>query len=171
MSLNHSLTFAVLLILVGQAAASAQSATAYTDPAGKFKLTLVGDWKAVSYNDAVGRQKCEFVYRDRSEGLLKVSRQNLTVSLPDFVRQEMETFKAYRAGFEQAANESFGGAGSLSGVRLSFYTLESNRQTASTYYFLQHGNTVWVLQFSGRRGSLDRIRNLTDQIARSFQPL
>ena len=63
--------FTAILIFVITLTASAQTDKEFLDPAGKFKLTLTGDWRAVSYSDAVGRQKTEFVYRDRSEGLLK----------------------------------------------------------------------------------------------------
>lgn len=150
--------------------ASAQSGQEFVDKDGKFKLTLVGDWKPVSYSDAVGRQKTEFVYRDRSEGLLKVTKESLNGQLADLLRQEEETLKVYRSGFEGASREPFGG-GPLSGVRLSFYTVDSGRRAANTYYYLQDKNAVWVLRFNGKRGSLDTIRNLTDQIARSFQPL
>src|SRR6185503_14230148 len=138
----------VLVLALAFATVSAQNATEFTDPAGRYKLTLIGDWRAVSYNDAVGRPKTEFVYRDRSEGLLKI----------------------YRPGFEGAAREPFGG-GPLNGIRLSFFSTEGNRKIANTYYYLQDKNAMWVLRFSGKRGSLDAIRNLTDQIARSFRPL
>ena len=150
--------------------ATAQSSQEFVDKEGKFKLTLVGEWKPVSYSDAVGRQKTEFVYRDRSEGLLKISKETLAGSLADLVRQEEESLKIFRSGFEGASREPFGG-GPLSGVRLSFYTVDSGRRTANTHYYLQDKNAVWVLRFTGKRGSLDTIRNLTDQIARGFQPL
>jgi hypothetical protein len=160
----------VLVLALAFATVSAQNATEFTDPAGRYKLTLIGDWRAVSYNDAVGRPKTEFVYRDRSEGLLKISRETLSGSLADAVRQEEENLKIYRPGFEGAARETFGG-GPLNGIRLSFFSTEGNRKIANTYYYLQDKNAMWVLRFSGKRGSLDAIRNLTDQIARSFRPL
>ncbi|HKP85044.1 MAG TPA: hypothetical protein VJZ26_03035 [Blastocatellia bacterium] len=159
----------VLLVCATSAISVAQSGQEYEDPSGKFKLVLQGDWKAVSYNDAVGRQKTEFVYRDRSEGLLKISRETLNGSLADLVRQEEENLRIYRVGFERAASETFGG-GALSGMRFSFYSTDSGRQNASTFYFLQDKNAVYILRFTGKRGALDTIRNLTDQIARSFQP-
>src|SRR5262249_32597895 len=132
--------------------------------------TLFGEWHAVNYDDAVGRSKTEFVYRDRSEGLLKVSSQRLQGSLADMARAEEESQRNYRAGFERSASEPFGG-GTLTGVRLAFYTTEGTRQLANTIYFLQDRNTVYILRFSGKRGTLDRIRNVCDQVARSFQPL
>jgi hypothetical protein len=149
---------------------AAQSGQVYEDPAGKFKISMIGDWKPVTYSDAVGRQKTEFVYRDRSEGLLKISRESLSGTLADMVRQEEERLKIYRSGFERSASEAFGG-GALNGLRLSFFSTDSGRQNANTYYFLQDKNAVYILRFTGKRGSLDTNRNITDQVARSFRPL
>src|SRR5689334_18654991 len=147
-----------------------QDGQAYEDKAGGYKLSLFGDWRAVQYSDAVGRAKTEFVFRDRSEGLLKISSQRLEGSLANMVQAEEENQRIYRAGFERSANETFGG-GALAGMRLSFYTSEGTRQLAHTIYFLQDKNTIYVLRFSGKRGVLDRNRNLSDQVARSFEPL
>src|SRR6185503_16030048 len=160
----------VLVLALAFATVSAQNATEFTDPAGRYKLTLIGDWRAVSYNDAVGRPKTEFVYRDRSEGLLKITRETLPGALSDLVRQEEENLKIYRSGFEGSAREPFGG-GALNGIRLSFFSTEGNRKMANTCYYLQDKNAVWVLRFTGKRGSLDAVRNLTDQLARSFKPI
>jgi hypothetical protein len=164
--------FLLTAILIGVCSVTvpAQSGQDYADPAGKFKLALVGDWKPVTYSDAVGRQKTEFVYRDRSEGLLKISKESLSGSLADMARQEEERLKMYRAGFERSASEAFGG-GTLTGIRLSFFSTDGGRQNANTYYFLQDKNAVYVLRFTGKRGSLDTNRNITDQVARSFRPL
>jgi hypothetical protein len=149
----------------------AQASQEFTDPAGKYKITLIGDWKAVSYNDAVGRAKLEFVYGDRSEGLLKITKEKLNgVNLAGKVREEEENNKMYRAGFERASTEQFD-AGTLDGRRLAFYTADGGRKSASAFYFLQDGDYVWVLRFTGRRGVLDTIRNVTDRMARGFTPL
>jgi hypothetical protein len=165
------LLFTAAVLLVGtQPPVAAQNAQEFTDAVAKYKLALVGDWRAVSYSDAVGRQKTEFVYRDRSEGLLKITRETLGGSLADSVRREEENLKIYRSGFEGSSNEPFGG-GPISGIRLSFYSTEGNRKMANTYYYLQDKNAMWVLRFTGRRGALDAVRNLTDQIARSFRTL
>lgn len=150
--------------------AGAQDGQVYEDKAGKYRLSLYGDWRAVSYNDAVGRPKTEFVFRDRSEGLLKISSQPLEGTLDNMAQREEENQRIYRAGFQRAANEPFGG-GAVNGLRLSFYTTEGTRQLAHTIYFLQDKNTVYVLRFTGKRGVLDRNRNLSDQVARSFEPL
>jgi hypothetical protein len=161
------LSSGVLLAVLGSALA-AQTGQEFSDPAGQYKLTLLGDWRSVTYNDAVGRPKTEFVYRDRSEGLLKITRETLPGALSDFVRQEEENLKIYRPGFERSSSEPFGG-GALNGIRLSFFSTEGNRKMANTSYYLQDKNAVWVLRFTGKRGALDAVRNLTDQIARSFR--
>ncbi len=164
------LLFMALALLAAAPAVIAESGQEFVDPSGQYKLTLIGDWRAVSYSDAVGRPKTEFVYRDRSEGLLKIVRETLSGSLADVVRQEEENMKIYRSGFDGASSEPFGG-GPLSGIRLSFFSTEGNRKMANTFYYLQVKNAVWVLRFTGKRGSLDAGRNLTDQIARSFRTL
>ncbi len=170
--MKYKVGFLVTLVLLAGhgSAAVAQNGQEFKDPAGQYKLTLIGDWKAVSYNDAVGRPKTEFVYRDRSEGLLKITRETLPGALSDFVRQEEENLKIYRSGFEGSASEPFGG-GALIGIRLSFFSTEGNRKMANTYYYLQDKNAVWVLRFTGKRGALDTARNLTDQMARSIKTL
>jgi len=165
---HTSLLFMTVILLTGSLAVVARSGQEFTDPGAQYKLALTGDWRAVSYNDAVGRQKTEFVYRDRSEGLLKINRETLAGALADKVHQDEENLRIYRSGFEGSSIEPFG---SLSGMRLSFYSTEGNRKLASTHYYLQDKNTVWVLRFTGRRGALDTARNLTDQISRSFKPL
>ena len=164
----RSLFSAVACILAMVIATSAQIGHEFAEPSGQYKVTLTGDWRAVSYNDAIGRQKTEFVYRDRSEGLLKVTRESLPGALSDAVRQDEETLKIYKAGYERSSSEQFGG-GAMTGIRLSFFSTEGNRKMANTYYYLQDKNAMWVLRFTGKRGSLDTVRNLTDQIARSFK--
>jgi len=164
------LLFIALALLTTTPAVLSQNSPEFTDPAGQYKVTLIGDWRAVSYNDAVGRPKTEFVYRDRSEGLLKISRETLSGSLADAVRQEEENLKIYRAGFDGSSSEPFGG-GPLIGIRLSFFSTEGNRKMANTFYYLQAKNAMWVLRFTGKRGSLDTGRNITDQIARSLRAL
>ena len=97
MTYRGFLLLAVAVLITGSLA-FAQSSQDFVDKEGKFKLSLVGEWRPVSYSDAVGRQKTEFVYRDRSEGLLKVSKETLAGSLADLIRQEEENLKIYRSG-------------------------------------------------------------------------
>jgi len=170
MKYSGYLVTSLLLMFAVIGAVNAQDGRNFNDPGGQYKITLLGEWRAVSYNDAFGRPKTEFVNRDRSDGLLKISRETFGGSLSAAVRQEEENLKIYRSGFEGSSTESFGG-GALGGIRLSFFSTEGNRKVANTHYYLQDKNAVWVLRFIGKRGELDTGRNVTDQIARSFSAL
>ena len=166
-----ALLFAAGIAVSSTSAVAALADKEYEDPGGKFKILLMGDWRAVSYSDAVGRRKTEFVYRDRSEGLLKIARENLgSRAVADVAREEEENLKVYKGGLEITGNEPFRG-GSLKGIRLSFFYVEGGRRFAATHYYLQDGDGVWVLRFVGKRGAVDAIRNITDQMARSFRTL
>ncbi len=164
-------TLSLILLLLSVPVISRAQEQEYKDPAGKFKLSLVGEWRAISYSDAVGRTKIEFVYGDRSEGLLKITKERLNgESLAGKVQAEEDNFKFYRAGFERSTKERFD-AGSLDGLRFAFFTTDSGRKTASAFYYLQDGDALWILRFTGKRGVLDTIRNVTDRMVRSFTPL
>lgn len=168
--MNRMRLVALAAVLTGSlwAAGLAQVNQAFEDKANGFSITMAGDWKANTYSDAVGRRKTEFIYRDRSEGLLRVTRNSLDgKSVSDTVRSELEEWKAYRQGFELSSNEPFG----PDGARVNFYYVESGRKVAETDYFIKDGDNVWQLRFTGKRGVLDLIRNLTDQMAHSFKPI
>src|SRR5260370_39377578 len=128
---HRGLRFMVLVLLVSVPAAVAQNGHEFLDPAGQYKLTLVGDWHPVSYNDAVGRQKTEFVYRDRSEGLLKISRESLTGALGDMVHREEENLKIYRSRFDSSSSEQRGGRPPTAG-RGSLFSTDVKHQMAKT---------------------------------------
>ena len=149
----------LVAVLAFSSVAAAQAGQEFADKEGKFKLTLVGDWKAVSYNDAVGRQKTEFVYRDRSEGLLKISREALTGSIADMIRQEEENLRIYRSGFEGASREPL--AVETERIRLSVYSVTV---AVARQHFTSSGkNAVGVLKFTGKRLA-GRDSHQTDQI-------
>ena len=111
----------------------------------------------------------DFVYRDRSEGLMKIVRENLgTRSLSDFAQDEEESMRIAHAGFERGETEEFA-AGDLHGLRMSYFYMQGSKPIAVTNYFLKDGNQLWALRFTGKRGILDQIRNVTDEMARSFR--
>ena len=57
----------------------AQSEREVIDKARNFKITLFGDWKPISYTDAVGRQKTDFIFQgNRQEGLLTIASEALS---------------------------------------------------------------------------------------------
>jgi hypothetical protein len=156
------------ILVVGCLAASrAQAEREFIDKTNGFKITLVGNWRAVPYTDAVGRQKTEFVYENRDHGLLRITRVNLSgSSLLDVVRREMDDFTlCYSCVF--AGQEAFAGD-SLRGIRVALYYVEGDRRIVGTFYFLQEKEAVWILRFNGRAGSPGMVREITDAMARSF---
>ena len=146
--------------------ASAQSEREFTGKVNNFEITLVGDWQPTSYTDAIGRQKTEFVFRNRTEALLEVSKESLSGHpLANKINTDLEDLKlCYPCVY--AGQEAI--KGMLEGVRVSLYYFEEGRSTIGTYYYLQDGQSVWILRFSGRVGSPGMARDMTDKMARSF---
>ncbi|HKA21631.1 MAG TPA: hypothetical protein VKN18_25365 [Blastocatellia bacterium] len=139
----------------------------YIDKANGFKIRLTGNWRAETYTDAVGRQKTEFVCESRSQGLLRITREDLRgVSLRDLARKEIANFELCNScvttGQEEFAGES------LSGIRVTVHYAEGNRRLIATLYFLQERNAAWILRFNGLAGVPGMSQAVTDTVARSF---
>jgi len=143
----------------------------FVDEAGKYKITLTEGWRASTYTDATGRTKTEFIFRQRSDALLRVSKEGLDRrSLADVARKELEGLRLCQPGLTVGGDEPFE-EGVLSGRRLAFCYVEAGSWFAAVYYFLEDCDSVWILRFTGRMGRLDTTHDLTDQIARSFRPI
>ena len=146
--------------------AAAQSDREFTDKVVNFKIILVGDWQPAPYTDAVGRQKTEFVFHNRAEGLLKITKESLPGRLlANKVNSDLEELKL-RYACVYTGQEAIRGL--LSGIRVALYYFEDSRSTIGAYYYLQDGDSVWILRFTGRPGSPGIARDITDKMARSF---
>jgi hypothetical protein len=157
----------VLMLAANCASAFAQAKREVVDSTNGFRITLVEDWRAASYTDAVGREKVEFVSLDRNQGLLRITRQHLYgSSLQDYVRREVNNFTLTHSCV-LASEERFSGP-SLSGIRVALYYAEGGRSMVGTFYYLQEREAVWILRFVGRAGSPGMARGITDTTARSF---
>ena len=159
--------FSLLWIFVACPIALAQSETEYIDKADGFKIRLTGNWRAEPYTDAVGRQKTEFVCESRSQGVLRVTREDLRgSSLRDLVRREVSNFElcysCVTTGQDEFAGES------LIGIRVTFQYADGNRRLIATFYFLQDKKTAWILRFNGQAGTPGMSQPVTDTVARSF---
>jgi hypothetical protein len=158
-----------LLCIFGPAGA-AQTDREFIDEHDGYRIVLIGDWRASAYNDAIGRRKTEFVFRDRSQGLLRIGKQPIDGrTIADIARTELEGLKLCEPGLSISENDVFVGA-SLPGRRLAFCYTERGRWVAAAYYFFEDGDSVWILRFTGRMGMLDVNMDLTDRMARSFSP-
>jgi hypothetical protein len=159
---------ALLIVMVAAvcAGALAQSEREFIDKAESFRITLVGDWQPVTHTDAFGRQKTEFVYQTRASGLLRIAKERLAGrSLVQKVDGDLEELMFQHACLYTRRDAI---TGLLNGVRVSLYYFEDSRWVVGTYYFLQDGDKVWVLRFSGRQGSPGIALETTDRMARTF---
>jgi hypothetical protein len=125
-------------------------------------------WKALSRPESV-HQHVEFVNGDRTEGYLRIrkevvdSNQNPSTVARRDQDQKLRFLPAYVEGKE----ERF--AGKLQGVVSSYEYTQGGKAMAGRVYYLQADNrTIYSLHFTGSRDKLQRIRNQTDLIARSF---
>jgi hypothetical protein len=155
------------MVVVSWTIALAQGETEFTDKANGFKIRLSGNWRAVPYIDAVGRQKTEFVCDSRSQGVMRITREDLRgASLQDLVRREIANFElcnsCLTSGQEEFAGES------LNGIRVTVHYVEGNRRLVGTFYFLQEKNAAWILRFNGQPGIPGMSQSVTDVMARSF---
>jgi hypothetical protein len=149
------------------AVSGVQSSREFVDRADNFKIVLAGNWRPVSFINAVGRQKTEFIGQDRRSGLLRVTKETLRGrSLSEIVRGEGEDARSCYTLISIGHEEFIGG--SLSGIRVTLHYVEDYRQTIGTYYFLRDGDSVWTLRFTGQPGSSDMALEVTDKLARSF---
>jgi hypothetical protein len=156
---------AVLVAVAAAGAASAQeNADAYT-------LDLSAGWEQASFVDGAKIRRVEYVYGDRSQGLLKVKRIRAEQgqTLEDVVARDVEGSLKFQPGYVQGRHERFAG-GNLAGYLVQFdFTLGGKPMLGRFYYLQGADGSVWVLQFTGDRTTLGEIRNVTDQMARSFR--
>ena len=89
-------------------------------------------------------------------------------SIAEFARQDQEQKEHFRLGYIDGKGESF--PGRLNGYTISYeFTLAGKPMAGRTYYLRADDHTIYALRFTGARDKLGRIRNQTDQIARTFK--
>ena len=126
-------------------------------------------WKLVDEPDEV-HQHAEFVYNDRNDGYLRIRKEALPdgVTVEDFARQDQEQKEHFRPGYIDGKGEQF--AGRMNGFTMAFEFTQAGKPMAGRTYYLKSGNSaIYALRFTGARDKLARIRNQTDQIARTFK--
>src|SRR5262245_15395587 len=90
------------------------------------------------------------------------------VTMSDFAHRDLDQKTRFLPGYVAGKEDSF--TGRLSGVTNSYEFTERGKAMAGRTYYLQgDARTVFVLRFTGLREKLLRIRNQTDQIARSLR--
>ena len=126
-------------------------------------------WRLIDEPDEV-HQHAEFIYNDRNDGYLRIRKETLPdgQTVEEFARQDQEQKEHFRPGYIDGKGERF--AGRLSGFTMAFEFTQAGKPMAGRTYYLQaDGRTIYALRFTGMRDKLARIRNQTDQIARTFK--
>ena len=155
----------VVLVALGGSVVRAQ------EPGSDFDVDLPSGWEMTTFVDGAKVKRTEYVFGDRSKALLKVKRlrSERSEGFESLVTGDVEGGLKFQPGFVAGRNERFGG-GTLTGSLVEFDFTRGGRPMLGRNYYLQAADgSVWVLQFTGDRTTLGGIRNLTDQIARSFR--
>lgn len=144
------------------------------DPEGKYSLTLPNaDWLAVLSQDGLGRKQVEVVYKVREDGLLKVRRLDIEKGsklLDVFKRDEGQTL-TFLPGYTKGPLEDFSaGGGKIPAAVTSYdFTQGGRPKKGRNYYLMVNETTVFLLRFTGNRGTMEALRSQTDAIARTFK--
>lgn len=164
-----------MFLLAGALAAAllaggARAQEVFSDENVEYTLELPNTtWRATSRPDSV-HQHVEFVYGDRLDGYLRIRKEVVEGSEKpaDLASRDADLKLRYRPGYVGGKQETF--AGRLSGVTFGYEYTESGKQMAGRIYYLRaNDRTVYTLHFTGLRDRLQRMRNQTDSIARSFR--
>jgi hypothetical protein len=161
--------FGFLILAVFSAPALAQDhsyTSAKVDYIVDFPSPL---WRLVDEPDEM-HQHAEFVFGDRIDGYLRIRKEALEdgLTVREFARRDQEQKNHFLPGYVDGKEERF--SGKQTGVTVSYeYTQAGKLMAGRTYYLQADGHTVYVLRFTGLRDKLARIRNQTDQIARTFR--
>ncbi len=137
----------------------------------EYLVDLPAGWQQESFVDGAKIKRVEYTYGDRSKGLLKIKRVRAErgQTLDDVVTRDVDGSMKFQPGFVAGKNEPFTG-GALTGAFVQYDFTRGGKPMMGRHYYLGGADgTVWILQFTGDRTTLGQIRNITDQMARSFK--
>jgi len=142
----------------------------YTSPKVEYIVEFPSPiWRLVDEPNET-HQHAEFIYGDRNDGYLRIRKETLDEGLTvrEFARRDQEQKVRFLPGYVDGREDNF--AGRMSGVTTSYEFTQAGKPMAGRTYYLQADDrTVYALRFTGMRDKLSRIRNQTDQIARTFK--
>jgi hypothetical protein len=129
------------------------------------------NWKLIDEPDDI-HQNTEFVYGDRVDGYLRIRKEILEegLTIKEYAtRDQDQRVRLFLPGYVDGKMDNRF-LGRLTGVAVSYeYTQAGKPMAGRTYYLQADSRTVYALRFTGMRDKLARIRNQTDQIARSLR--
>ena len=126
-------------------------------------------WKTILDPDTAHPHP-EFVYGDRLDGYLTIRKEVVDpgTTAAEIARRDQDLTLRFLPGFVEGKQDSFNGR--LDGVTISYEFVRTGKPMLGRTYYLQADNrTIYALRFTGLRDKLSRIRNQTDQIARTFK--
>ena len=148
--------------------ASAQEEV-FTRPNIDYALELPSPaWRIVAQPDGAN-QNSEFVYNDRMDGYLRIRRETVDagMSTSALAARDQDQRLRFLPGFVEGQTQNF--AGRLRGTLMTYGYTTGGRAMSGLVYYLQADNrTIYSLHFTGTSDRLNRVRNQTDNIARSF---
>jgi hypothetical protein len=166
--MRRILVFTLLLIGLMMPAALGQQLYTHENVDYSFELPSA-TWRAILEPDAA-HEHPEFVYGDRLDGFLTIRKEIVEAATTpsELARRDQDLKLRYLPGFVEGKEERFNGR--LDGVVMSYEFVRTGKPMLGRTYYLQVDNrTIYALRFTGLRDKLNRIRNQTDLIARTFK--
>lgn len=141
----------------------------YTNEAVDYSFELPSPvWREVGRPDGA-RGYTEFVYGDRLDGYLRVRKETVDTGMTSrgCALRDQDQKLRFIPNFVSGKEEPF--VGRFNGSVASYeFTQGGKPMTGRIYYLQADSRTIYTLHFTGSRDKLSRIRNQTDNIARSF---
>lgn len=158
------------LVLIGLVTPVALAQQLYTHEKVDYTFELPSaTWKAILEPDAA-HEHPEFVFGDRLDGFLQIRKEVVEAGTTpsEVARRDQDLKLRFLPGFVEGKEEPF--KGRLDGVTISYEFVRTGKPMLGRTYYLQVDNrTIYALRFTGLRDKLNRIRNQTDLIARTFK--
>lgn len=158
------------LVLIGLMTTAALAQQLYTHDKLDYSFELPSTtWRAILEPDAA-HEHPEFVYGDRLDGYLTIRKEIVDAgSTPaEVARRDQDLKLRFLPGFVEGKQDPFNGR--LDGVTMSYEFVRTGKpMIGRTYYLQADSRTIYALRFTGLRDKLNRIRNQTDLIARTFK--
>ena len=161
---------ALTLVLLGfmMPAASAQQLYSHDKLEYTFELPSP-TWRAILEPDSTHPHP-EFVFGDRLDGYLTIRKEVVDAGTTpgEIAQRDQDLTLRFLPGFVQGKQDPFNGR--LDGVTATYEFVRTGKPMLGRTYYLQADNrTIFALRFTGLRDKLNRIRNQTDLIARTFK--
>ncbi len=161
---------ALTLLLMGFVMPAALAQQLYSHESLEYTFELPSTtWRSIVDPDAANKNP-EFVYGDRLDGYLTIRKEVVEAGTTpaDFAQRDADLKLRFLPGFVQGKQDPFNGR--LDGVTMSYEFVRTGKPMIGRTYYLQADNrTIYAIRFTGLRDKLNRIRNQTDLIARTFK--